>query len=381
MDVLRYCEHGGRVVGDFIEVPDEPTRYDHSAAPEVGCSRLVCRNCGAPVRNHPGVGGIRPLYTRIGKLYAAEDWSTLPWLESIAARLYACRCQVWLEGASHLMSDPDAEPEDPVLPWRCIGHPPPELPAEVHGARIEPEMDFDPLVRQAFANEAPEPARAHHSFRTFPASWVTALWLQLAGLPAADSLADSVARCLQSDERWLRGSALYFFRRLPSAGGFADVLELAEQPGLLTREWPARYGNGEVLASPLQVLMGRLDAVQPGVVLDATEELAATMLRDRVLSDEAGGHEGLLRVVADYFGDWLASHIEEIEAAWPGRWEPVLDALVVAGRQENAAIGGVAIASGDRVPTRELEAWLERPRNRYNAHGPVIEATLRGRKQ
>ncbi len=381
MDVLRYCAHGGRVVADFIEVPDEPTRYDHPAAPEVGCSRLVCRDCAAPVRNHPGVGGTGPLHQRIVELYESQRWSELDWLEPIAARLYACRCRVWLEASSHLMNDPDPEPEDPVFPWRCTGHPPPDLPAEIHGIRVEPDMDFEPVVRRAFADQAPEPAQTEPDFRTFPASWITALWLQLAGLPAADSLARSVVRCLQSDEQWLRGSALYFLRRLPSAGGFADVLELASQPGLLTREWPSRYGEGEALASPLEVLMERLDAVPPGVELDPVEERAATMLRDRVLTGEDGGHVGVVRVVADYFGDWLASHIEQIEAAWPGRWKGVLDALVNSGQEDNAAIGGVAIASGGRVPTGELQAWLEEPVNRYNAHGLVIEAALRGRDQ
>ncbi len=53
------------------------------------------------------------------------DWSALPWLEPIAARLYACRCTAWLEGSSHCMQDPEPDVGDPSFPWHCAGHPVP----------------------------------------------------------------------------------------------------------------------------------------------------------------------------------------------------------------------------------------------------------------
>ena len=110
------------------------------------------------------------------------------------------------------------------------------------------------------------------------------------------------------------------------------------------------------------------------------EEQAALFLREQVVSGPAGGHPGLLSTVADYFGEWLATHIEEIAEQWPGRWKRVLDALVRSEQEEFAAIAGVAIVSGDRVPIADLQAWLAEPWNQYGAHGMVIQSALRGRR-
>ena len=228
--------------------------------------------------------------------------------------------------------------------------------------------------------DLPEAVQEVPDFRTFPASWICSLWLQLAGLSASDRLARAVEDCLSSESPWLRGSALYFLRRLPRAAGLGEVLALAREPGSLTTEWPARYGTGEELATPLEVLLERLDVIPPGVELDPVEEQAALFLREQVVSGPAGGHPGLLSTVADYFGEWLATHIEEIAEQWPGRWKRVLDALVRSEQEEFAAIAGVAIVSGDRVPIADLQAWLAEPWNQYGAHGMVIQSALRGRR-
>jgi hypothetical protein len=143
----HYCGNGGYVGGAHVIVPDDPTDYQAGSMVS-GCNNLRCTTCGQPVRHRVGVECAK-VRSRLKALAETADWSTLPYVTPFPpARLYACQCTGWLEVALHACQDPDPDPTagDPVLPWRCDGHPVATLPMEIDGVPFAEDTDYDALV-------------------------------------------------------------------------------------------------------------------------------------------------------------------------------------------------------------------------------------------
>jgi hypothetical protein len=365
VSINRFCSDGGLTVDESGRLLDDTTRYHHPAGVRVGCSRLVCGRCGADVRNHPGVGGQQDLRDRIGELYETADWSEFPGLEPIAARLYACRCTIWLEASVHSMEDPDPDPLDPILPWRCSGHPCPTLPTRIAGEPIEPRRDFSQLVRRVFRGRVPLRAtELSVVFDEFPAMWLCDLYAQLRGLPEAAGLLQAIAELLDEPNELLRGGALYFFSRFPEvAGAVVDRARRANRAER-ARTWPTPFDEEVVETSVDDVLLAVVEAAaeDPNVRALAREGVREGWLPDRAIATVAG-----------WDGAWLTEHV----AVLAERWEEVFDTLVSEGQGQLVSRLGTALARSGVVPLDRLQRWLREPRNRDSSYALVLGAVAR----
>jgi len=372
--LARLCADGGWVVSARYPVPDDPSWLnDPRGGPLVGCSALRCGDCGEHVRQQAGVAGTGDLRGRRVELYEAPDWSALPWIEDRAdLRLYACRCTVWLSSGQHATDDPDPTVGyDPILPWRCSGHPVPELPVEAHGLRIDEATDWTQLVRGALKGKVPEGASAKH--RGTSPSWLIALYLRLEGLDGAAQIAAAVAAHANSrGKTW--GDVLSFFSALPMAHGFDRLLTRAEADGPSTAA--KRVGFHSAFGSKVaatDALDARLRATP---TRDALYDRSLAVVRSVLLAG-APKVDDLIRLSGALDSEWMATNVVEIERASPGRWRPVLETLKRQPGGEWVVIAGVALARApDVVDSGALRSWIDLPENEPQAWALVIRTGL-----
>jgi hypothetical protein len=256
-DLLHHCISGGWLFAGDGFVPADQADFRDGVS-MVGCNRLRCANCGHPVRHRHGVE-CRNLQLRLIDLMEAQDWDKLAFLRPSAGRLYACRCTGWLETSMHALADPDADAGDPVLPWRCDGHPHASLPVDIDGVRFDSAGELDLLVERALSGWSP--ASAPPPGPWFPSAWLIRVRARLDGTRLAESMDRSVAQRVVAGLPSTMGSALRFFCAYPRTTGFESVLDFAERPGAdLLGNWSTRYDSGTVEISVLDALRARIDS-------------------------------------------------------------------------------------------------------------------------
>lgn len=427
MSELRYCELGGAVVNGKRPISTDASVYKHPATgPLYGCNRLRCGTCGEWVRHGPpglvGKGDLRP---HREALFEEVDWSSSPLLEKQdpSYRLYACRCTVWMEVTVHPMVDPDPDVDSPSLPWACQGHPPPTLPATVGETTLSAETDFESLVDRILTGWSPyEPARDGDDG---PATWLARLYSYLLGLPEAERLSAAVSRHLDEDDPKRFGRVLLFFTKFPRATGVDAVIRKVSRQ---IERIAVGYGLPEdnEPASGLALLASRLEArASPPDEIDRSALNAfkeALLLPVSELSNEVVGRTGADRVFAKLPGMtdsmakmlaartekkradlplkvlsslnlrrafseddqlWLANHIVEIEKASPGRWKPIIEALVGLHRVDVRAYGHLALIAGTRliesgeVSRDQIRDWVQAYSHSRDAWAPPLLKKLR----
>jgi len=98
-------------------LPDDP-RVRRTDQTLIGCNRVVCPLCDAPVRHFDKliIGNI-PNEAQHAALYGAMDPLQFPFVRSDPEfRAYLCRCQTFHTPTWSTLNDSDTD-------WRCAGHP------------------------------------------------------------------------------------------------------------------------------------------------------------------------------------------------------------------------------------------------------------------
>lgn len=159
-----HCDEGGLLVNGHRVVPADPSDlFKHGLARPVGCNRLVCGNCGKPVRQSTSFFLKKEALQRLPEVYDSPDWSQLDELRgdwwTPAFRFYACRCACWTETSdSRALRDPTLHADEVLPPWGCAGHPQANLPVTMDGFTFDEEADVARVVRDALLGRLPAAA-------------------------------------------------------------------------------------------------------------------------------------------------------------------------------------------------------------------------------
>ncbi len=350
-DTLNHCANQGILVDGESWVPIDPTDFSPWRVMGflLGCSNLLCADCGAVVRNKRGLATKKRSAKRAEQLYETEDWTTLKWVRSSKLfRTYACRCTIHVTGRSKYLSEPDPDLLDEPMPaWSCQGHPSATMPFAVDGRRFNSDTDFDDLVADVLAGWAPKsPVPGGYE------QWISRLYERLRNHPAQEILAHALARALRTQDEAGIGTLLIFFARHPRSITFNRMLDWLESRGPKAQStYPDHSGSGARFAVAT-VLASRVEeALDPPDIVDtrSAELLQAMAVDDSTLVDEAA----ILHLVG-FDPDWAAMHAADIAAAHPSIWVHMLHSLH---RHDDSlvVIAGTAIAGVDPVG---LNAWL-----------------------
>lgn len=427
--IIRYCLEGGLLVDGTYRVPTDPREY-HGDSPHIhaGCSHIRCPICGEAVRRGPtGLVPAGDLAVHRADLIGSADWRDRDYLIQSpgSAVLYTCRCRSWVENGLTGLDDPDPDPGmTPSLPWRCAGHPAPELPFALGNLTVSHPTELDLLIDSVMAGWSPI-AGDHDAG---PAQWLVWLDIYLAESELEGRLSQILAsRYADGLHVQDRGRVLYFFSQRPSRPGFHALLEGAERDAsLVATSYPIPDGGGyspcllDMLVARLKARTTRVD--ESGHDLDVRTaavfrqaltlpldglphddagpsfELAAfraqleakggpwTPLRQELLDDWARMLEGkktdrptqaledpeLIRALNEDDVAWLSEHVLDADAAAPGRWQAVLSALRYQASwnhdlQHYLVIAIGRLAHDDSVPNDEVETWVDAHARAYDA--------------
>lgn len=391
---LRFCNEGGRVTGGETPVPDDLCEYQHpNVGALVGCNRLKCSDCGAWVRHGPpGFVAKEDARPHLAEIYEAENWRRLACLKKgpTSHRLYVCRCTAWAGNHDYMMADPDPEYTDPVLPWRCDGHPVPELPVEFDGEVLSSETDFDAFVDRVMDGWCPRPVfkRGEQG----PSLWLIWAYAYLLGLPEADAFSRACALRVSDSDPAIAGRVLHLFARFPQAEGVAHVIDRAtDHPERIAVGYavPERWTYSteiELLAARLAQSKEPKDEIDTSAMnlfrralLTPRNDLSTETLGSLDVDDYEKKVFDILRADlpsrmleelrgTSAFGDndleWLANHAADIERAGPTRWKVVLSVLSWADRTRKeelahlVVVAGVTLVKSGLVDLSELRAWI-----------------------
>lgn len=220
MPLLNRCGLGGSLTSAREPLPAAAFEYDHAALPRRGCNRLRCPTCGELVRHED--------HQRVGTAMAPADAAALYARESVAgspmvspardARLYLCRCRAWVQSRREdalADPDPDSLPQRMGLAWRCAGHPPLTLPAELDGVTVTVAA-LPRLCAEALGGWSPPGAAPADRSGV---AWAARLHARLAGTEWADAVDSACTRALAdaSDEVQARARALLATIPLPAS--------------------------------------------------------------------------------------------------------------------------------------------------------------------
>jgi hypothetical protein len=171
-------------------LPDDPCDYGYG-----GCNRLYCPHCKLFVRaGQPGFCVKRDhRWPDLNALFVTENWADLPFValsKSANWRLYVCKCSQWDASTKVWVENDRESPSDPNVPWRCAGHPVPQLPIALDdGLTVAADSDWTALVEKILRGARPRPLMILHEG---PALWLAWLWHHLSGLPDVDKLSNAV---------------------------------------------------------------------------------------------------------------------------------------------------------------------------------------------
>lgn len=391
MSTLRYCHEGGRVTGGEMPIPNDLCEYQPAKVEAlVGCNRLKCGNCGAWVRHGPpGLVAKEDARPHLAEIYEAENWRGLTCLKKgpTSHRLYVCRCTAWAGQHDHMMADPDPDPyNDPVLPWRCDGHPTPEFPVVFDDGILSAETDLAVFVDRILRGWRPR--QIYRRGLEGPALWLIWTYAYLFGSPEADSFSRACAARISDPDPVIVGRVLHLFTRFPDAEGVAEVVGVA-------KSHPERIAVGYAVPelgrylTEIEMLAARLDrGGKPSDAMDLFRGALLTPL-DNLSTDtkgeldvDANEMQSIEALRADLpfrmleqlretpaFAEsdleWLADHVVDIERAGPNRWSAVLSLLAWAdwSRKEELShlvvVAGIALVQSGAVDRGELREWLQ----------------------
>ena len=364
----RFCPQGGWVVVEN-PVPSDPSDvWSFGSGDVFGCNQLHCADCGAAVRQTPGLTSDGNLQPHLAELEQAPDWSQLPFLRpGVGVRLYACRCRAHAAVTRQLCDDDEFDAiSDIRLPWRCSGHPPPTLPLELEGLRIDADSDLVALVGRVVDGWVPEGATT--SWQQNPATWLGRLYTRLDGLPAAVAVAEAAATHLGDADPSHVGIALFFFRRFPDAPHADAVLDLADAAGADAR-FPHKAAWSGAQERPAKALAARLLRSDAPVERRAILHLRGAVGRGDELDAD------IVTALAQHDGEWLAKAAGSVVGDDRDRVGELLGALAKTGREELVAVAGVALAQTD-ANHHSLRRFLSSAFHTDEAYAAVIRQAL-----
>ncbi|MCA9564218.1 MAG: hypothetical protein KC561_12050 [Myxococcales bacterium] len=288
-DQLRFCVQGGLVVGGLARLPDDPCEYfPGNTGFLTGCNNLKCPHCGETVRSGPpGLIGDDEVWRHAPGLFELSDWASAGYLEQktpSAGRLYACKCRAWVERTEHALADPDPDPMmGPDLPWRCSGHPRPDLPVEFEGFHLESPNQAAGLVEHLLGGTPPRDFGDAH-YRG-PVHWLIWTAEYLGNQDSTRELCRHLAEQLDPDnDPALTGRIISFFSAIPTAPFVDRVLVYAEaDPAQLC----VGYAVPERSFSPsfvdvVEAILARREA-EPAKVENTLGRNASALLRKALL--------------------------------------------------------------------------------------------------
>jgi len=228
----HFCFARGMLVGARHWVPADPCEFapGDSILPAVGCNRLRCTDCGAFVRNLPGLGRATGASLDPVALFESSAPAQLAGVvPDTLVRLYVCRCRLHGEHVTRLLETDDAL-RGVGLPWACAGHPAARFPLRLDGALIDPAPPLDDLVDDLLC--ARIPAALHPAIRDLAGFQAVRIHRLLDAAETRHALADGVADRLTHPDPLRRRGALGFYRLVPLARGAETVIALRHRRSL-----------------------------------------------------------------------------------------------------------------------------------------------------
>lgn len=340
----RFCGEGGLLVGPGEWLPTHPADHRWTERhPRAGCNHLRCLRCDSLVISS----------------------------SSGDARHYRCRCVSHDERGLRLL-DPRGEADHPdrALPWRCAGHPPLHLPAELDGETLTSGTLSERVVAILGGHSPKRPWPASPLDRDGSAAWLARLYALLGDGSDRALVVREVASALAAESTLARTTALDFYLYHPLAPGAETIAStLSEHAGRfagVSLPWSRKYDLAHLA---WQVLVERLHHAQnDGSPLDPE---ALPLARAHVSSPNAS--MAVLLRLGHWDRPWVLDHAVDIAKASPPLLPSLLD--VIARAEPSAAEAALAslVAWAERDPGTRAE--LERHALRLPA-GPLRE-TLR----
>lgn len=321
----NYCYYEGFLVNGDFRLPTDPIDHDDAGLPILGCNRLRCPSCNAMVRSANNLSFKNDLVrVSTAELYALSDLSTSPLLTARrGTRLYLCRCTSWAQSiGKNALGDPDPDPfVDPVLPWRCDGHPIAELPCTLDGIEVTP-ANVGEITAQSLRGITPPGAAPDDKF---DGNWAGRLHARLAKTPWQQAVVDAALACMTDSDFEPRTRALHFFlcRDLPAGAQRAvELLDgdrslFADVPDLATRTSRSSQGKDRTLEHTLWLVAAPLIA-RPGHARDLARKEALT---------SGKANYPLYSVLAEGDPEWVAAHVDELARANPAGVKLLADAV------------------------------------------------------
>jgi len=312
---MNLCDLGGHVVDASVALPTDPIDHDAGSLPVMGCTRIQCRACGAPVRSVAG-RNLRGQDDDLRPLYELEDLASSSAVYAIATtRLYLCRCRSYAEvQGSHALDDPELEPPyAPNVPWRCAGHPLAELPHDFDGVTVTAE-NLGELVTRSLHGWTPPTARPEDHGSSW---WVARMYMRLSQTPWQGAVPTAAAACLDAADPQARARALQFFATSRLEVGTQRALELFDTDRRLFADVP----------DPITPVRG--DTTLEDTLWRVLAPLVSTPGRARELARADAlapgkGRAALYAALASGDATWVAEHAESIARATPARVDELI---------------------------------------------------------
>lgn len=344
----RFCGEGGLLVGPGEWLPTHPSDHRWTERhPRAGCNHRRCLRCDSLVVS----------------------------TSSADARHYRCRCASHDERGLRVL-DPRGEADHPdrALPWRCAGHPPLELPAELDGETLT-SGTLSERVAAVLGGHAPRrPWPASPLDREGSAAWLARLYALLGDGSHRALITDQIAAALGAPSPLARTLALDFYLYHPLAPGAetlaAALSDRSEDFAGVALPWSRKYDLAHLA---WQVLVERLHhARADGSPLDP---LALPLARAHVSSPNAS--MAVLLRLGHWDRPWVLDHAVGIAKTSPPLLPSLLD--VIARAETSAARAAlaslVAWADGDTGTRAELDRHARRL-----PEGPLRDAVIRGER-
>lgn len=359
MSKLNFCVHRGTLVGAARQVPEDLTdwAWEHRS-PRTGCNRLVCADCGCPVRNQSGYGVAFGGLSQAAQVYEAEDWSTFDFVERggiwAQFRMYACRCSNMAERGATPMDRYDNEsPRIALPPWACAGHPVVTLPFVFEGREVSAQTPWDQYARDSLTDQWPSQFHGPNPERR--AGQVVALYHRLRGTGLAHHVTEAAAALLDAPDSFLRRQIVGVFASLPTAPGSDELRE---------RALNNRSGfSGVPVPQPdedrdMEMLLVRWAGRRLMSSAGPDPELYEMLQRDAVT---AGLGDAVIQSLWKTSPDWVLRHLETIVANSPDAALRLLRLVQWSRRYNEVASRVVAQREVPTEPLRALAAKLRRP--------------------